>query len=474
MKNAPLFEALVHHTKNSKWSFHVPGHKNGKIFEKSGADFFNSVLPLDATELNGLDDLHHPEGVIKEAQERLASIYGASKSYFLVGGSTSGNLAMILASFEQGDVVFVQRNSHKSVLNGLELAGVTPVFLSPEMDLEGGYALGVTNETVKEALRNFPESKGIILTNPTYYGMQQDIAGIASTIHDRGGIVLVDEAHGAHFGLKGMPNLAIQQGADVVVQSAHKTLPALTMGAFLHVNSDRIDAYRLSHALQMVQSSSPSYLVMASLDLSRLYLESLSDDDVTNIISQSQTFKEFIHSLPHLLVVKEPKGYVADPLKITIQSDREISGYKLQSLLEKEGLYTELADDRNVLLVLPLGMMDSIPDLKKIFHKLSNQLSIYRNKESFEDNVTVFPAVSMLELTYTHMKKMHPQKMLIEAAAGYIAAEAVIPYPPGIPLIAKGEKITSESIRLYFSLKEKGAKFQGTTENREMYVFDIK
>jgi arginine/lysine/ornithine decarboxylase len=212
---------------------------------------------------------------------------------------------------------------------------------------------------------------------------------------------------------------------------------------------------------------------MASLDLSRLYIESLSGEDVTNIINQSQTFKEFIHSLPHLQVVKNPKGYVSDPLKITIQSDREISGYELQSLMEKEGIYSELADDRNVLLVLPLGMMDSITDLEKVFHKLSDQLSIYRNKESFEKNVPVFPAVTMLELTYTQMKKMHPQKMLMEAAAGYIAAEAVIPYPPGIPLIAKGEKIKAESIRLYFSLKEKGAKFQGMTENHEMFVFDI-
>ncbi|WNB92056.1 aminotransferase class I/II-fold pyridoxal phosphate-dependent enzyme [Bacillus sp. NEB1478] len=473
MKNAPLFEALVHHTKKNKWSFHVPGHKNGKIFEKSGAAFFKTVLPLDATELTGLDDLHHPEGVIKEAQELLASFYEVNKSYLLVGGSTSGNLAMILSSFEQGDVVFVQRNSHKSVLNGLELAGVTPVFLSPEMDVEGGYPLGITIDTVNDALTKFPESKGIILTNPTYYGLQQDITGIADAIHGHGGIVLVDEAHGAHFGLKDMPKMAIQQGADAAVQSAHKTLPALTMGAFLHVNSDRIDEYRLSHALQMVQSSSPSYLLMASLDLSRLYLENLSEEDVTSIINQSQTFKEFIDSLPHLQVVKNPKGYVTDPLKVTIQSDREISGYKLQSLFEKEGIYPELADERNVLLVLPLGMMDSLSELKKVFYILADQLKVYKNKESVENIPTAFPSVSMLELTYTQMKKLRAKKILIEDAAGYIAAIAVIPYPPGIPLIVKGEKITSESIRLYFSLKEKGAKFQGTTEKQEMYVFDI-
>ena len=179
MKHAPLYEALIKHTKNNKWSFHVPGHKNGHVFEKTAKSFFQPVLSLDSTELTGLDDLHHPEGAILEAQELLSSFYNVKKSYFLIGGSTSGNLAMILSSFFQNDIVLVQRNCHKSVLNGLELAGVKPVFLSPEMDEDGGFPLGVSLETVKEAIKKYPEFRGIILTNPTYYGMQQDIEDIA-------------------------------------------------------------------------------------------------------------------------------------------------------------------------------------------------------------------------------------------------------------------------------------------------------
>lgn len=473
MKHAPLFEALRKHTKNNKWSFHVPGHKNGNIFEKTAKPFFQSVLPFDATELTGLDDLHHPEGAIEEAQKLLASFYNVNKSYFLIGGSTSGNLAMILSSFIQDDIVLVQRNCHKSVLNGLELAGVRPVFLSPEMDEEGGYPLGVSLNTVKEAIKSYPELKGIILTNPTYYGLQQGIEDIAEIIHAHNGIVLVDEAHGAHFGLKNMPQSAIHRGADIVVQSAHKTLPALTMGAFLHVNSERINEYRLSQALQTVQSSSPSYLIMASLDLSRLYMENLSEKDVEDIILQADELRVFIHSLLHLHTVKAPSDYVLDPLKITVQSDREISGFELQHLFEEEGLFTELADDRNVLFILPLGKIHLLPELKEVFYKISRKLSSYSNSKQTKHTISLFPPVTTLGLSYSNMKRLSAKQIRIDDSEGCAAAEAVIPYPPGIPLIAKGEKITSESIRHYLFLKEKGARFQGINEQNKMHVFDI-
>ncbi|MBY6038551.1 aminotransferase class I/II-fold pyridoxal phosphate-dependent enzyme [Fictibacillus nanhaiensis] len=474
MNRAPLFEALIQHTKKSKWSFHVPGHKSGQIFEKNAFSFFQSVLPLDVTELTGLDDLHHPEGAIQEAQELLGSLYKVKNSYFLVGGSTSGNLAMILASFGHGDVVLVQRNCHKSVLNGLELSGAYPVFLSPEMDVEGGFPLGVNVDTVEKALEVHLDIKGIILTNPTYYGMQQDIQEISDIVHRKGGVVLVDEAHGAHFGLKEMPKSAIHKGADIVVQSAHKTLPALTMGAFLHVNSDRIDKYRLSHALQMIQSSSPSYLIMASLDLSRMYMEKLTAHELGTIAHQSERFRMDIDNLECLQTVKTPKGYVLDPLKVTVQTDRDISGYELQHMFEEEGLFSELADERNVLFILPLGMMDDLTQLKEVFSKISYKLSLYKIRKTYSKPLLLFPSVSTLSVSYNDMKKMSVKELSIQKADGFIAAEAIIPYPPGIPLIAKGEKITSACICHYFFLKEKGARFQGVNELEEMYVFDIR
>jgi arginine/lysine/ornithine decarboxylase len=472
MKRAPLFEALLKHKQISRWSFHVPGHKGGLLFEEEGAEYFKPVLPFDVTELTGLDDLHHPEGAIKEAQEMLASFYGVRQSFYLVGGSTSGNLAMILAALRPGEEVLVQRNCHKSILNGLELAGAIPIFLAPEMSVEAGFPLGIGAGSVKNALARYPEVKGIILTNPNYYGMQQNIKEIAELIHLHGGFVLVDEAHGAHFTLKGMPESSILMGADIVVQSAHKTLPALTMGAFLHVNSSRIEEYRLKQALQMVQSSSPSYLIMASLDLSRLYVESLPSATLMQIIKQAEEMRNFIDQLPSFQTVRNVSGYSRDPLKVTVSSGREISGYELQRLFEQQGVFTELADDRNVLFVLPLGMMDQTR-LKEVFEKISDHLSTYKTKDIKERAaVSFFPSISKLEHSYLEMKSFPVKRFSLKDADGYTAAEAVIPYPPGIPLIAKGEKITSEFIRLYFFLKEKGARFQGINEHHEMYVFE--
>ncbi len=472
MKYAPLYEALINHGRTNKWSFHVPGHKNGHIFEEKARAHFQSVLPFDVTELSGLDDLHHPEGVILEAQVLLASYYKVKQSFFLVNGSTCGNHAMILSSFNDDDIVLVQRNCHKSVLNGLELAGVTPVFLHIEMDEEGGYPLGVDLQTVKQAVENHPHVKGIILTNPTYYGMQQDIQEIADFIHSLGGVVLVDEAHGAHFGLKDMPISSIHKGADMVVQSAHKTLPALTMGAYLHVNSERVDIHRLKHALQLVQSSSPSYLIMASLDLSRLYLENLSSVEIKRILSQSEELRMYIESLPHLKVMKAPGRYQLDPLKITVQSDREISGYELQELFEKEGLYTELADDRNVLFVMPLGPLNDTKDLQKVIKKISDQLALYDTRQRTYQSLRGLSSVSRLSLSYREMRGLQAKPQSIKDSEGKVAAEAVIPYPPGIPLVAKGEQITSKHIEAYSSLKKKGARFQGITEDHMVYVFD--
>ncbi|WP_137792185.1 aminotransferase class I/II-fold pyridoxal phosphate-dependent enzyme [Bacillus sp. E(2018)] len=472
MKQAPLYEALINNSRTNKWSFHVPGHKNGHIFEERAKVHFQSILPLDVTELSGLDDLHHPEGVILEAQQLLADHYKVKQSFFLVNGSTCGNHAMILASFNDEDIVLVQRNCHKSVLNGLELAGVTPVFLHTEMDEEGGYPLGVDLLTIKQAVENHPHVKGIILTNPTYYGMQQDICEIADLIHSLGGVVLVDEAHGAHFGLKDMPISSIHKGADMVVQSAHKTLPALTMGAYLHVNSERINIHRLKHALQLVQSSSPSYLIMASLDLSRLYLENLSHDEINRILSQAEEMRTYIDSLPHLKVMKAPDRYQLDPLKITVQSDRELSGYELQALFEEEGLFTELADDRNVLFVVPLGPMNDTKDLQKVLKKVADQLPRYHKRTRTEQSLTDFSQVSRLSLTYREMRGLQAKHQSMMDSEGQIAAEAVIPYPPGIPLVAKGEQITSKHIDAYSSLKKKGARFQGITENHMIYVFD--
>ncbi len=287
-ENIPLWNQLQKHASHQPLSFHVPGHKNGFLAGGEGADYFKHILKLDATELSGLDDLHSPEGVILEAQELLAGLHGVSKSFFLVNGSTAGNLAMVLSAAEEKETVLVQRNCHKSILNGITLAKAKPVFLAPEFNEEWGVAGGVALETVKEAIRQYPDAKAIILTYPNYYGMVYDLENIIQCAHDHGIPVLVDEAHGAHLiGGSHFPASAVQLQADLTVQSAHKTLPAMTMGAYLHFNSRFIKEEKVSNYLGILQSSSPSYPIMASLDLARAYLASFSKKDEEALLKKS-------------------------------------------------------------------------------------------------------------------------------------------------------------------------------------------
>ncbi len=288
--HVPLIEAIKAHQQKSKASFHVPGHKNGLYFHKSLHDDFRRVLPYDVTELEGLDDLHAPSGAIKEAQRAAAQLYGAEETFFLVGGTTVGNLAMVYALFEPGDLVFIQRNSHKSIFHAAQIAGVTPILLAPEYDEASGLPMGMKSETLKKAIARYPEAKGLLLTYPNYYGVSRDVGPIIEMAKRSNLLVLVDEAHAPHYCLgRPFPLSTLALGADAVVQSAHKMLPALTMSSFLHIRSSLSNDQQQSikEALTMFQSSSPSYLLMASLDGARAYLESLDEEKLRSISCRS-------------------------------------------------------------------------------------------------------------------------------------------------------------------------------------------
>ncbi len=268
----------------------MPGHKNGAL---SGLPAeLRTALTYDLTELDGLDDLYQPEGVIKEAEQKLTDFYRSDKSFFLINGSTVGNLAMVYATCTVGETVIVQRNAHKSIFNAIELTGARPVFISPEWDSVTKTAGTVTAKQVEKALTSFPEAKAVILTYPTYYGTTGDeLEESVRLCHEREIPVLVDEAHGAHFVIgEPFPTSALELGADVVVHSAHKTLPAMTMASFLHVRSNLIVPEKVAHYLQMLQSSSPSYLLMASLDDARAYVESYSEEDRIGFMKKRDDF----------------------------------------------------------------------------------------------------------------------------------------------------------------------------------------
>ena len=468
----PLFDQLILHNGKKPISLHVPGHKYGKLFMEQKQSYFREILKLDVTELSGLDDLHSPEGVIRDAEDLLSQLYGTQSSYFLVNGSTVGNLAMIMATLNENDVVLVQRNCHKSVLNAIQLTQAKAVFLDPIFHHNWGVAGGVTVQLVNEALELYPNVKAMIFTYPNYYGMVNELEEIIELAHTRQIPVLVDEAHGAHFISGGrFPKSAIQLGADMVVQSAHKTLPAMTMGSYLHFNSKLIQVQSVENYLRILQSSSPSYPIMASLDLARSYLGTYSSEDHSFLFERIQHFKGKLKELKGIQVLDyDGEG---DLLKVTLQTRNALNGFQMQEAFEKEGIFTELADPANVLLVLPFLKKDMEFPFERVIEGMEYALKDVNCEHIRMREVHYTPGISTLALTEEEMNRSRTRKVFLKDSIGEIAAEKIIAYPPGIPLLFPGERIGSSTIDQIRDLVQMGAKFQGSKEiyDEQIYIF---
>lgn len=457
MKQLPVFKVLSQHLQQKPISFHVPGHKNGLLL----SDFLpnmEQVLQYDLTELSGLDDLHSPEEAIAQAQQLLTSCYRTKKSYFLVNGSTAGNLAMVLSTVKAGDRVFVQRNCHKSIFNALQLAGAQPIFLRPEIDHELATTVGVSLEVFKQAIADYPDTKVAIFTYPNYYGQTFNIKEMIDFAHQHDLVVLVDEAHGAHFIIgEPFPASSLLYGADMVVHSAHKTLPAMTMASFLHINSERVSIRKVSQSLGMLQSSSPSYPLMLSLDIAREYVASFTKNDVAYLLQQIEQFHQELMKLPMFQVIQTD-----DPIKLLLKvTNQGLSGFELQKLLEAEGIFTELADHDQVLLILPLLKVEQEYPFEEALRRIKKVSDRIVPKEREQLVIPNANPLSTLALSYTEMEELVAEPISFDQLSGRIAAETIIPYPPGIPLVIRGELITSQLVQQLKQLFSSSAKVQG-------------
>ncbi|WP_318617450.1 aminotransferase class I/II-fold pyridoxal phosphate-dependent enzyme [Sporosarcina sp. YIM B06819] len=467
----PLVEALLKFNEADPISFHVPGHKGGIL---SGLPaVLRSALRYDFTELTGLDDLHEPGGIIEEAQERLSSFYGSDQSFFLVNGSTVGNLAMIYATCCAGDTIIVQRNAHKSVFHAIELVDAKPVLVSPAWDEVTKTAGTMTITQISEVLEAYPDAKAVVITHPTYYGTTgNDLEETIRLCHTYGVPVLVDEAHGAHFVVGDpFPRSALEMGADVVVHSAHKTLPAMTMASFLHVRSNLVSSERVAHYLQMLQSSSPSYVLMASLDDARAFAESYQEEDKILFMQRRTDFMKRLATISGLQTLE-----VDDPLKLLIRVEG-YSGFELQRELETEGVYAELADPYQVLFVLPLLKRGLNYAFEEIGRKIESAI-IRLNQADRTANPIEVPllgeGVSYLTYTARQLRDIATEWIPYEIAVGRVAAATIIPYPPGIPLLIGGEEVGDGHIQSLKKLLQMGAKFQGAIRINEGQIVVVK
>lgn len=475
---APLFERLVCQHEGTLAAFHMPGHKGGRGASPAGAKYYQELLKLDLTELAGLDDLHHPQGVILEAQQLAARLFRAEQTFFLVNGTTSGNLAMVLAVCNAGDKLIVERNAHKSIINGLLLAGARPVYVAPEFDQELGIARGVTLASLQEALAANPDAKGVLITSPNYYGYASDVAAISELVHHYNMPLLVDEAHGAHYGFHpDFPLSAMMQGADIAVQSTHKMLSAMGMGSMLHVSGDRIDRERLSMFLAMVQSSSPSYPIMASLDLTRAWIETsgsaIWDEALAAIVDFQESMKGWLIELE--LVSYEPLKLIIH-LKHQIEiSGRIFTGEDLNQRLMNRGIYVELVDYRNALCLFSAGTTKQELDiLGSALIELDQELGEERarsewgelTKSSEHSATLLLPPIdySFQGIDLSYILKARSELVPLAGAKNRRAAEMITPYPPGIPVIQLGERVTSEMIDYLSRLLDAGMAVNGVRD----------
>lgn len=472
MKNdRPIVQALKKFVANEPLSLHVPGHKNGLLSHLPND--LKRALTYDVTELTGLDDFHHPEEAILEAEQLLARTYGANRSFFLVNGSTVGNLTMIYATCKQGDTVLVQRNAHKSIFHALELVGVKPVYIAPKWHEQSETAGCIELATLKQAVERYPHARAAIFTYPTYYGVTaQDFQQQIAICHAANIPVLVDEAHGAHLTVtEQLPASALDLGADIVVQSAHKTLPAMTMASFMHVKSQLVSEERINHYLRMLQSSSPSYLLLASLDDARSYVANYTESDFVYLMDKRKHFIESLTALTQLQVVE-----VDDCLKLLIRAPG-YTGFELKGALEKMHVYVELADAKQVLLILPLLKHgDSYPfaDLRIRMKEAMIHLKDQPSKELEQRANFEMTAITTPEYSFAEIDDAKKEWVPYMRAIGRVAASTIIPYPPGIPLFVLGEKITVAKLSQLEELLAIGATFQGEHRLLEKLIYVIK
>lgn len=462
---AGLYEKLTAYGKTDACPFHMPGHKrNGEKF------CFQNPFSFDITEIDGFDNLHHPTGLLKDTMEQAAAVYGSEKTYFLVNGSSCGILAAVSACVRPGGKLLMGRNCHKSVYHGLFLRGLRPVYLCPPVIADWGVNGGISPEEISRALEENPDAEAVLLTSPTYEGICSDIGAIAEIVHAHGIPLIVDSAHGAHFPFrkKGeisiFPASALEQGADIVIESLHKTLPSLTQTAVLHKKSALVKEQDLEWYLQIYQSSSPSYVLMASIDSCISYMAGKEGQaDMAEYEENLKVFRKKLENLKYIRLLTgeesgKKSGTAYDASKLVIRGEF-LSGTQLYDILREEyQIQPEMCTETYVIL------MTSSADTKAVFHRLAAALVDIDKKKARScgksPEAVVIP-VPQVVFTPAEAKEKDTICCTWEEVLGAVSAEFAYLYPPGIPVLVPGEKITGEILGVLERYRKSGLEIQG-------------
>ncbi|WP_047151513.1 aminotransferase class I/II-fold pyridoxal phosphate-dependent enzyme [Aneurinibacillus tyrosinisolvens] len=464
----PLFTGLLEHARRNPIQFHIPGHKKGAGMHPEFRDFIGqNALSIDLINIAPLDDLHHPRGMIKEAQELAAEAFGADYTFFSVQGTSGAIMTMVMAVVGPGEKIIVPRNVHKSVLSAIIFAGAIPVFIHPVMDANLGIAHGITTDSVRKALEQNPTAKGVVVINPTYFGIAANLKEIVDVAHEFNVPVLVDEAHGVHIHFhEGMPMSAMQAGADMAATSVHKLGGSMTQSSVLNVREGLVSANRVKSVISMLTTTSTSYLLLASLDVARKHLVEKGKEMMDRVLELAAYTREEINSIPGLYCVgKEILGDVAtydmDPSKLIIQvRGIGLTGHQVEVWLrEKYNIEVELSDLYNILCLITPG--DTILTVTTLVQALRELARIQLGQSAVKPFTVHLPKIPDLSLLPREAFYSETEIVPLRETAGQIMAEFIMVYPPGISILMPGEIITQDNIDYIMENLEAGLPVQG-------------
>lgn len=475
-RRIPILEALKEYQRQGTISFHVPGHKHGVGIPDLVKVWGKTIFEHDLTIMPDMDSIYKPHGIIADAQRLAAEAFGAEHAYFMVNGTTSAIQGMLMAALKPEDKVIVPRNVHKSVVSGMILAGVEPVYVQPPIDDYLGVVMGMTVDGVRQALRQYPEAKAVFTVNTTYYGMAPELEQIVELAHEYEIPVLVDEAHGSHFKFhRLLPPAAMEAGADMAASSIHKLAGSLTQSSMLFLQGEYLDPYEVKATLNLTQTTSPSYLLLASLDAARQQLVFRGETLLTEAMNLANWARHEINqNIPGLYVygndmVGLPGCPAYDPTKLVINVRAlGVSGFEVERIL-RNGFHiqVDLSDLYNVLCVVTIG--DTKQTVRALVSALREIASRFRPRDVREEKISL-PPIPELAFLPREAYYAETRKMPLTQAAGKIVAEMLMAYPPGIPLIAPGEILTQEIIDYVMDLKRQDAHIYGTEDPTAEFI----
>jgi lysine decarboxylase len=474
----PFFTKLAEYADSGTVSHDVPGHKLGQIPNEMLDYAGPKMFKLDANAPRGLDNLNRPTGVIKEAAELMADAFGAEKAYFLTGGTTMGILAMIMSVCRAKEKIILPRNVHKSAINALILSGAVPVFVQPYIDENLGIANHMDFADVEKAILDNPEAKAVFVINPTYFGVASDLKRIVDLAHEKEMMVLVDEAHGSHLPFSHLlPMSSMEAGADMSSCSLHKTVGSLTQSSILITQGPMVDHLRLRSTINMIQSTSPSSLLLASLDVARKHIYFEGPKEMPVLIEMARKTRERINQIPGLWAVDDEyfvrnHSFDYDETKILVKvSKLGISGFDVyKELFDEHHIQLELAETHLVLAVLSIGTKQRDLDaLVNALAELSKKYTAY-HLPPLEHKIKV-----SLPEAYTRPREAYhaPKKIVpLNQAVDEIAAESIMIYPPGIPIVIPGEIIGQDILDDLEFYQRSGSVILSDTEGGYIKIID--